>query len=304
MTLSPDVKAFLASAGEEPKFPVGLGVDAERAWLAERRSAVPARRPPEPVGRTWDVLTGSEVRARVYLPADPGPHPLMVYLHGGGWVMGDLEMHDGTCRQFCNRLQCSVVNVDYRLAPEHPFPVPLDDAWEAVQWAVAHAPELKADPARLIVAGSSAGGNLAAAVALRARDQGGPEIALQLLIYPVLDPQCDTASYAEHGEGYLLDRDEMEFYWRSYVPDPDRRRDPYAAPSASEALEGLPPAIVASAEYDPLRDEAEAYARRLQDAGVPTVLRRFDGQIHGFLTLMATGSAVDELARLVSERIS
>jgi acetyl esterase len=208
-----------------------------------------------------------------------------VFYHGGGWVIGDLEVADRPCRSLCAGAGCVVVSVDYRLAPEHRFPAAADDAYAAAQWVSAHAADLGADPARLAVGGDSAGGNLTAVVALMARDQGGPPIAFQLLIYPVAGCDLDTVSYRDNAEGYLLTRAAMEWFWGHYIPDEAARRHPYASPLSAENLAGLPPAFVVTAEYDPLRDEGEAYAERLRRAGVPVTLKRYAGMIHGFFQL-------------------
>ncbi len=239
------------------------------------------------------------VRVRVYRPsADPGL-PLLLWLHGGGWVVGSLDSHDPLCRDIAAGAPCVVAAVDYRLAPEHPFPAGLEDAWAALRWAAEEAPALGADPARLAVGGDSAGGNLAAVVALRARDAEVP-VRLQVLVYPVTDCDLDTDSYRLHGAGLNLTREKMAWYWGLYLADADGTQ-PEASPLQAPDLRGLAPALVQTAEYDPLLDEGEAYARRLAEAGVPVTLTRYDGQIHGFarmpaLTLRAR-EAFDEIAR-------
>jgi acetyl esterase len=226
-----------------------------------------------------------DVPVRVYRPESRAGLPLLVWLHGGGWTLGNVEMHDPIARTLANDAGCVVVSVDYRLAPEHPFPVPLDDCWAALQWAVANATDLGADPSRVAIGGDSAGGNLAAVCALLARDAGGPELALQLLVYPVTDHGFATGSYRDNGEGYLLEDKQMRWFYDCYTrggADPaDWRISPLRAPS----FEGVAPAMVVTAEFDPLRDEGEAYARALESAGVPTSVRRYDGMIHAFYGL-------------------
>ena len=239
------------------------------------------------------------IPVRVYTPkSGSAPRPALVYLHGGGWVLGDLEMVDAICRSVANRAECVVVSVDYRMAPEHKFPAPLDDCYAAVTWVAEHAGEIGADPARLAVGGDSAGGNLSAAVALRARDEGGPALRLQLLVYPVTDHSFDTASYKENGEGYLLTKDMMVWFWDHYLAKANDSDNPLASPLRAKDLSGLPPAQVFTAEFDPLRDEGEAFAARLAAAGVPVNHTRYDGQIHGFWTMLAVmpaaGAAADE----------
>jgi acetyl esterase len=242
-----------------------------------------------------------DIPIRVYRPAGHGPLPVVVYYHGGGWVIGDLEVVDRPCRLLASAAQAVVVSVDYRLAPEHPYPAAFDDCYAATVWVAANAGELGVDSVRLAVAGDSAGGNLAAAVALAARDRGGPEIAAQLLIYPVTNFDFGTESYRENADGYLLTRGSMQWFWAHYLGAQDVPKDPYACPARADSLAGLPPAYLASAEYDPLRDEGEAYGRRLELAGVPVTAKRFDGMIHGFFwTLGATPSGASIVDDMVS----
>lgn len=246
------------------------------------------------VNRTVPGLAG-EIPVRIYTPSGEGPFPVVVYHHGGGWVIGTLETVDRPCRALANAAGAIVVSVDYRLAPEHRYPAAFDDSYAATVWVAEHAAELNADPARLCVAGDSAGGNLAAAVALAARDRQGPAIAAQLLLYPVVDFDFTTPSYEENKEGYLLTRGSMQWFWAHYLGAMALGSDPFLCPGRATDLGGLPPAYVATCELDPLRDEGEAYARRLAAAGVPVVAQRFDGMIHGFFwTLGATpvGDAV------------
>jgi acetyl esterase len=226
-----------------------------------------------------------EIGVRVYRPEGRAPLPALVYFHGGGWVIGSLETHDGACRELANRVGCVVVSVDYRLAPESRYPAAAEDCYAATKWVAGNAQALGVDPARIGIGGDSAGGNLTAVVALMARDRGGPALRHQLLIYPVTDADFGRPSYRENAEGYLLTTKAMEWFWGHYVPDPAQRAEPYAAPLRAKDLAGLPPAFVITAEYDPLRDEGEAYAKRLQQAGVPTRLQRYDGAIHGFFAM-------------------
>jgi len=211
--------------------------------------------------------------------------PALVYFHGGGWVVGDLDTHDTLCRELANGAGCVVVSVDYRLAPEHPFPAALDDAIAATQWVRAHAAELQIDARRLAVGGDSAGGNLAAVVAIAARDSGDQAIAFQLLIYPATDLNCASLSYVENGEGYLLTREMMAYYIAQYVPDAAQRNDWRASPLMHPDLSNLPPALVLTAGFDPLRDEGAAYARRLTESGNEASHVCFERQIHGFILM-------------------
>jgi acetyl esterase len=200
-------------------------------------------------------------------------------------VIGSLETHDGSCRDLANRIGCVVVSVDYRLAPEARYPAAAEDCYAATKWVAENAKALGVDASRIGIGGDSAGGNLTAVVALMARDRRGPALRHQLLIYPVTDADFSRPSYRENAEGYLLTARAMEWFWGHYVPDAAQRQDPYAAPLRAKDLSGLPPAFVLTAEYDPLRDEGEAFAARLQQAGVPTRLQRYDGAIHGFFAM-------------------
>jgi acetyl esterase len=210
-----------------------------------------------------------------------------VWFHGGGWVVGDLETADPTARHLTVGASCVVISVDYRLAPETKFPGAADDCYAATVWAAQQATRLNGDPSRIAVGGDSSGGNLAAAVSLMARDRGGLSLAFQLLVYPVTSRDFDMASYRQKAEGYGLTLDGMRWYWDHYLQHPADASNPYAAPLVAQNLKGLPPALVITAEYDPLCDEGEAYAKRLQSAGVPTTCSRYDGMIHGFFGMPA-----------------
>ena len=225
---------------------------------------------------------GGEIPVRIYRPTEASDHSLLVWYHGGGWVIGDLDGADVTCRELAARSGSVVVSVDYRLAPEHRYPAAHEDCYAATVWAAGNAAELGADAGKLAVGGDSAGGNLAAVVSLRARDESGPAIRFQLLVYPVTDHNYETVSYRDNAEGYLLTRDGMEWFWNHYLgPDGDGSH-PHASPLRADDLSGLPPAHVITAEYDPLRDEGEAYAERLRGAGVAVTQTRYAGQIHAF----------------------
>jgi len=239
-----------------------------------------------------------EIPVRIYQPHGAGVKPVLVYLHGGGWVIGSLDSYDATCRELAEGAGCVVVSVDYRLAPEHRYPAAPEDCHAAVRWVAANAASLGADPKRLAVGGDSAGGNLSAVVSQMARDKGGPAIHFQLLIYPVTDADFTRRSYVDNADGYLLTTAAMHWFWDHYLPAKSQRAEPYASPLRAADLSGLPPAWVCTAEFDPLRDEGEAYAQRLQQAGVSTTLTRFDGLIHGFISMGVAApnaqAAVDE----------
>ena len=263
---------------------------AHRLSIADARAALEARAALqagslEPVARVEEREIpgpGGPLRLRLYYPSDVRPLPVLVYFHGGGWIRGSLDTHEPGCRGVANAAGCLVVSVDYRLAPEAKFPALVEDAYTATRWVAEHGAEIGADPTRLAVGGDSAGGNLAAAVCLMARDRGGPPISFQLLVYPVIDHRFDRPSYRENAEGYVLFAADMEYYWRHYLADERDGSHPYASPIRAESLAGLPPALVITAEMDPLRDEGEAYAAKLKEAGVSVTCTRYDGMIHGF----------------------
>ena len=240
----------------------------------------------------------SQVPVRIYTPEGSGPFPVLVWFHGGGWVLGDLDNSDGVSRHLTVTAGVVVVSVDYRLAPETKFPGPAEDCYYATKWVSENAASLNADPNRIAVGGDSAGGNLAAAVSLMARDRGGPSVGFQLLVYPVTDRNFSTISYRENGEDYSLTRDGMIWFWDHYLAKDSDADNPYASPLRAQRLKDLPPALVITAEYDPLRDEGEAYAHRLRNAGIPANSSRYDGMIHGFFGMSA---AVDKGKQAIEE---
>jgi acetyl esterase len=230
------------------------------------------------------LIPGPEtaIPVRIYTPEGSGPFPTLVWFHGGGWVVGDLDTVDATARRLTVGVGCVVVSVGYRLAPETKFPGAADDCYAATVWAVQNASQINAAPNRVAIGGESAGGNLAAAVALMARDRRGPSLACQVLVYPVTAPNFETVSYLQNAEGYNLTRATMMWYWDQYLREASDASHPYAAPLLADDLSSLPAALVITAEYDPLCDEGEAYAERLKAAGVPTAYTRYEGMIHGF----------------------
>ncbi len=274
--------------------------DARQLFRDTRPAATPA--PPE-VGSVRDLTAEGPrgpIPLRIYRPAGvPASTPLagLVYFHGGGWVIGDLETHDVLCRQLTAESGASVVSVDYHLAPEHKFPAAADDAWAATRWVVANAARLGVDAARLAVGGDSAGGNLAAVVTLLAREQQAPAIGLQVLLYPVTDLAAEARSYRDFAEGYLLTRDGMRWFIAHYLGARDEAADWRASPIRARSLAGLPPALIVTAGFDPLRDEGEAYAGRLRDAGVRVDYVCYGGMIHGFVPM---GRLIDTASRAVS----
>lgn len=284
MALEPGLQALLAIPGFQLARPPP-GVTA-----AELRSAtLPMPEfPVDPVHERRDItvpVRGGSVAVRLYRPVDRAKLPLIVHFHGGGFVFCNLDTHEPLCRTLAAQSGCAVASVDYRLAPEHPFPVPLEDCYHATQWLATHAPELGVDAGRLAVAGDSAGGNLAIGVARLAGERRGARLRHQALIYPVTDAACDLPSWHELGQGYMLSRDWMQWAWECYVPEAARRADPLASPLRARDLTDLPTTTILTADHDPLRDEAEAFAEKLRNAGVSVLARRYLGVIHGFASL-------------------
>ena len=308
-----------------------MALDQETADLLEiaRRSGAPAlhEQTPEqaraaadgrgegvPAGPAMDSVReasaprpdGGQVPVRLLVPR-PDPRGVLVYVHGGGWVVGTTEQFDPLGRELAERTGCAVAMVQYRKAPEHPFPAAVEDVWAATRWAAGQVAELVGPSGPLLVGGDSAGGNLAAVVARHARDEGGPELTAQVLVYPVTDCAMDTASYRDPQNQLMIDRAAMAWCWDHYLPDESARAHPDASPLRAESLEGLPPAIVLLAEHDVLHDDGAAYAERLRRAGVPVAERTCAGQMHGFFgmcgVLPGHDSAVAFVAAEVDEHL-
>ena len=278
-------------------------IRAKSDWLVQKK--------PAPVARVKEsFLPGPDgpVPVRIYSPSQDMILPVIIYYHGGGWMMGSLDSHDNVCRSLSNKIGAIVISVDYRLAPENPFPAALNDAYAALLWVSQKAATLNADPSKIVVAGDSAGGNLAAAVSMMARDKKGPFIAAQVLIYPVTNiASMATQSYARFANGFFLTKSYMAQFRSMYLADVKDRDNVYASPLLSENLSGLAPAIVLTAEFDPLRDEGERYAEKLKQAGVPVSRIRFKGMIHGFVSMDRlfndAGLAVDRIAVFLNPHI-
>jgi acetyl esterase len=283
--------------------------------LAEARAADLAEiqaggGPPEPVHEVHDFAmpaTGGQLPLRLYRPSEQDGLPALIYFFGGGWTLGQIETCDGICRTLANESGCVVIAVGYRLAPEHKFPVAVHDCYDAVSWISGHAGQLGVDPGRVAVGGDSAGGNLAAAVTLLAREQGGPALRAQLLVYPNACFGADTLSLKENDDPSMFNRWSVDWYWGHYLSSPADGLDPLASPLLAADHAGLPAALVITAEYDPLRDEAEQYAHQLAESGVPTTLSRYDGMMHGFFLMYQTldggRRAVDEAVGFLRARL-
>jgi acetyl esterase len=280
MALHPDAQAFLAKMKDVPQ-PQDIPLEEFR----NAASALIATAPPLEIGEVKNLEIvggdGNSLKIRVYVPEGTGPFPVAVWAHGGSFVRGTLDLFDAGRRAFTKASQCIVVAVDQRLSPEAQFPAPLDDVYAAFKWASSHATDWRGDPMLVGIAGESSGGNLAAALALFARDRGGPRIAFQLLIEPILDAACQSASMRELGEGYVLTRQQLLWAYRQYAPGVPAN-EPLLSPLLAKSLSGLPPAVVVTIEYDPARDEGEQYAARLAEAGVRVLKARIPGMLHHF----------------------
>ncbi len=292
-----DLLEQLKQAGAKPVEAMSVAEARALSW-----SYIGLQGEPEPVAAvTHRFIPGptADLPIRIYHPAGQGPFPALVLFHGSGWVVANLDVADAPARALANRTGCVIVAVNYQKAPEHKFPVPFDDCYATAVWVAEHAGELSVDPARIGVAGDSAGGNLAAAVALKARDAGGPVLAYQLLIYPATNYDLDTPSALANAEGYLLQRESMRWFWDHYLSEPSDAENPLACPLRAPDLSGLPPAFVVTAEFDPLCDDGDRYAEALRAAGVAVSHRRYDGMLHGFFWM----AGVLDQARALYEEI-
>ncbi|MCA9077954.1 MAG: alpha/beta hydrolase [Planctomycetaceae bacterium] len=314
MSLDPQAEAFLQRLAEDHTPPIHeLSIEQIRSMV------LPIAGEPERVGGVIsDHVTsdGGEIPVRIFTPliqtaeldAMDEPEegrPMIVFFHGGGWVTGSIETHEAVCRRMANEGRCLVIAVDYRLAPEHKFPAAVDDAFASVQWAVGKAEHLGGDPQRLYVCGDSAGGNLAAAVCLKARDGGGPDIRGQILIYPITNDQFDTDSYRDNATGYHLTTENMRWFWQQYLANESEGEDPLASPLKATDHSNLPDALIITVEKDPLRDEGVAYADRLSAAGCLVDQIHCTGMVHGFFRRLDTfdraGRLVEEIAQWIHE---
>lgn len=308
MALDEATTAFLAEMAESGAKPLHEMTPEEARGLMAELGEMSG--PGPEMARADDVSVRTAEGAfllRVLVP-DTSPRAVIVYYHGGGWVIGDIAGFDALGRTLAQRTGCAVVLVDYRLAPEYRYPTAVEDSWAALRWADEHVEELAGERVPLIVAGDSAGGNLSAIMAQRARDSGGPDVALQVLVYPVTDCDFDNASYVDPENQLMLSRESMIWFWDHYAPEPADRKSPGASPLQATDLVGLSPAVVLTAEHDPLRDEGEAYAERLEQAGVPVQHRRFDGQMHGFFTMInvlpGSAAGIDYVVEAVERHLS
>ncbi|WP_415768928.1 alpha/beta hydrolase [Pseudomonas sp. LB3P38] len=297
MPLHPQAKAALELLSLMPPMDYSMDGAQIRAVLAQMPEGQSPFSPGDEVRRIEDLSIegpAGRLSLRLYYPDAEGPLPITLYLHGGGFVFGSPQMHDNVCRCLANRAASLVVSVDYRLAPEAKFPAALDDSLAALNWVVSHAPSLGGDPSRIAIAGDSAGGNLATVIANIDAQNAAPTLCHQVLLYPVTDCRFDSPSYQARGEDYFLTTEMMQWYWDQYLPDQSAANDPRASPLRATLSPAVAPATLITAEYDPLCDEGEAYAQALRAAGVIARLHRWDGQIHGFASMLGVIDAADE----------
>jgi acetyl esterase len=279
----------------------------EEARARDVKGAITTAGQLEPVAEVRDFVVpgpAGDLAARLYRPSLRGAVPVLAYFFGGGWSLGTLDTSDAVCRMITNRAGCATVAISYRLAPENKFPCAVDDCYAGAAWIAEHAAELDVDGGRLAVGGDSSGGNLAAAVTLRARELGYPAIAHQLLVYPNTDATADTPSLREVTDKHFFNANAIAWYWSMYLESPDDGMNPLASPLKAADLSGLPPATVITAELDPLRDEAELYAAALAKAGVPAEVIRYDGMMHGFFTMVGLLDVAREAVATAADRLA
>lgn len=311
MALHPQAATVLAAmsgAGLTAGLDAFNGMTAQQARAMMDQMRVPM--PIEPVHEVRDITIPGpvgDIPARLYRPSAANNLPVLLWFHGGGWVIGSVEGSDPTTRSLANLTGCAVVSVDYHMAPEYKFPIPVEDCYAATAWVTQHAAELGVDGTKVAVGGDSAGGNLAAVVAIMAKERGGPKISHQCLVYPVADYNFGTESYTNNANGYLLTVGSMKWFWNHYLNNPMEGLNHHASPLQTADLSGLPPALVITAEYDPLCSEGEALATRLAAAGVPVERKRYDGMIHGFFGMAASmddaKAAVDQASEALKRAL-
>lgn len=304
--LDPKIEALLAEMAKDDSPPVeALSPVEARAGVNDRVAETGGEVMPVASieNRTLDGQDGP-ISVRIYTPEGDGPFPVLAYFHGGGWVICNTGTHDAPCSKVCKYANCIVVSVDYRLSPEHKYPAANNDAYNTVLWLAKNGQTIDADPTRIAVGGDSAGGNMSAVTALRCRGQNGPKLAMQLLIYPVTDLlNMDNATYTAYGENYFLTKKMMEWFRGHYLNSLEEAKTPDVSPLFAKSLANLPPALVITAEFDPLREEGEAYAKRLAEEGVPVQCSRYNGMIHPFWSMQGVTDAADTACREAADAL-
>ena len=303
VSLTPEIKAFLAAgadAGLPQVWEAPLDV-IRRNTHARIKNSGPAEPVHQIINRFIPGKT-ADLPIRIYRPTENPNAPAIVFFHGGGWVLSTLDIFDSSLSRLANQSGATIISVFYQKAPEHPFPIPFDDCYESLLWVISNAEELKIDPTKVGVMGDSAGGNLASAVALKARDNG-VKLALQVLIYPCNERNFETHSYIDYATGYLLTTQGMKWFWEQYVQNPADNTNPYAAPMHAKTFKDLAPAVIVTAQYDPLLADSVKYAKLLQADGVPVIYKQFDGMIHGFFVMMAITKVAAESIDFIAQEI-
>jgi len=303
VSLTPEIKAFLAAgadAGLPQVWEAPLDV-IRRNTHARIKNSGPAEPVHQIINRFIPGKT-ADLPIRIYRPTENPNAPAIVFFHGGGWVLSTLDIFDSSLSRLANQSGATIISVFYQKAPEHPFPIPFDDCYESLLWVISNAEELKIDPTKVGVMGDSAGGNLASAVALKARDNG-VKLALQVLIYPCNERNFETQSYIDYATGYLLTTQGMKWFWEQYVQNPADNTNPYAAPMHAKTFKDLAPAVIVTAQYDPLLEDSVKYAKLLQADGVPVIYKQFDGMIHGFFVMMAITKVAAESIDFIAQEI-
>ncbi|MDO3401703.1 alpha/beta hydrolase [Mycolicibacterium neoaurum] len=303
MTLAPDAQAFVDMMASAPGPLHSLGVDGAREAVRQLAALNP---PPQQVFSVQDrEIPGpaGPIPIRVYRPSDETGCPILVYFHGGGWTIGNLDTVDPLCRALSAQANCVVVSVDYRLAPENPFPAAVDDGYAAVEWTAAHADQIGGDPERIAVGGDSAGANISTSLCILSRDNNGPKIVYQLLAYPATEHCVERPSWVEHAEAPVLTAADVTWFWSQYLRSEADRCDPRATPANAESLAGLPPALIITAEVDPIRDDGEHYGELLRTAGVDVTVARYPGTFHGFFTMVGMIGQADTAVLDATERL-
>ena len=304
MSLDPEIAEYLrgqAALNLPPIWDVPISATRKNSQL--RYAYIGSNTPIHSIKDSYIPGPTSDLHIRIYKPTDSNHSSALVFFHGGGWALGFLDLYDPCLTRLAEKSGCTIISVNYQKSPEHPFPKPFDDCYETLKWVVDHAHELGVDPTKIGVGGDSAGANLAAAVALKARDEKMVELRFQMLIYPCLDTDFQTDSYLKYAEGFGLTTKAMQWFWENYLQDKTPEHNPYARPIRAKGHQNLAPAIIVAAEYDPLTSDSYKYAEQLKDSGVSVVLKEYPGMIHGFFTLIGVTQKANDAIDYCSSKI-